>query len=277
MTSVRRTRRIAPTISALVFLGLVALPVLAHAQANDRLVNASGHAVKYRQSGASTWLLLNPGGFIDLTTTYDLLNESFLAAPMTMQRLGGTVYSTSMTINMDPGAQGTVSSQGVICTVGRFVVTQFMYTSQYIGNLYGRALLSPLSAPARGNAPRGDDHQAQAINPVVTVWGYESYNGTSSRLEMTTMDQIRTGGYVSLVGSTDDDCTTGSYIIEFQGEYINWDNTGKVTSRTMPCANSSSFPLVHPIVLIAMIGALGAGAAAAARTAQRPRSAPPAA
>jgi hypothetical protein len=229
----------------LTLLAVLSLPVhsrMALAANEDHVINSGSIAVKYRPVGTTNWTLLQPGQTLVVTQKMEFLNESFSTAQLTTQRNIDTGYTTVFVIVLSPGAQGTYDRVGTVCTNGQWTVTTYYYSGQYIGNIYGRTFLSPLG-------PGG-------VNPVITVWGYEAYAG-GSRIEATVFDNLRTSGHLRLVGSSDATCSNGEYTIDLQGEYINWNNNGMVTTRTMPCAVTQSLPALSPAMLVALLALLG--------------------
>ena len=154
-------------------------------------------------------------------------------------------------IKLLPGSQGTFAPVGALCNVGQWTVTTYYYSGQYIGNLYARMSLTALSAAGT------KDGKGATITtpPVVNAWGYESYAG-GSRLEITTIDYLRTSGIVQLIGSTDPTCNALTYSVSVQGQYVNWNNTGTVTTRTFPCLNLSTVPALSWQGAVALLAGL---------------------
>ncbi len=264
MTSRLCTRSAWPlrALAGAVLVSLCAFPSIATAQLADQVVNNGGSAVKYRLAGTHTWLFLQPGQSVVVDgQQYEFLNENSANGSLTTQRYVGTGYTTVFVITMGPGSQGTYESVGLVCTSGQWTVREYYYSNQYIGNIYARCILSLISAPARG------DFTPAAYQPVITVWGYGAYNG-GSRMAATTFDNSRSGSNITLVGSSDPTCGTQSYFIDAQGEYINWDDFGRVTARTMPCALYGAAPALSPAGLVLLLGAL-AGVAIVARRRRR--------
>lgn len=252
MTSVLPRRRVSVGLVLVLLLSAFgAIAAMAQTPV-DQILNTGSSNIQYKLQGSPTFLTLAPGQTLPVADAYDLQNQGSITAQLTTQRLVGSTWTTVFVIKLFPGSQGTFAPVGTLCNIGQWTVTTYYYSGQYIGNLYARASLVGLVS----SSPQGAGTPPITTPPVLNLWGYESYAG-GSRLEVTTIDYLRTGATVQLVGSTDPGCSSSAYSVTQQGQYVNWNNTGTVSSTNMPCLRITSAPALGWQGALALLAGLG--------------------